>query len=82
MKTRIWMAAVLWAGAVCAGCGSVAPPTERLTTAEAAIRGALEVDANSLPRGALHLKLAQYLFHPVLLVAMVPGVCGPIATDS
>ena len=40
-------------------CASAPPPTERLTTAEAAIRGALEVDANSLPRGALHLKLAQ-----------------------
>lgn len=41
------------------GCAGAAPPTERLTTAEAAIRGAMEVDANSLPRGALHLKLAQ-----------------------
>ena len=41
------------------GCAGTAPPTERLTTAEAAIRGALEVDSNSLPRGALHLKLAQ-----------------------
>ena len=41
------------------GCAGTPPPTERLTTAEAAIRGAMEVDANSLPRGALHLKLAQ-----------------------
>ena len=59
MKTRIRMAAALWAGAVGVGCGSAPAPTERLTTAEAAIRGALEVDANNLPRGALHLKLAQ-----------------------
>jgi hypothetical protein len=58
MKTEIMLAAALGAFAGF-GCGSATPPTERLTTAEAAIRGAMEVDANSLPRGALHLKLAQ-----------------------
>lgn len=41
------------------GCASAPPPSERLTTAESAIRGATEVDANSVPRAALHLKLAQ-----------------------
>ena len=58
MRTEIMLAAVLgvFAGF---GCAGTAPPTERLTTAEAAIRGAMEVDASSLPRGALHLKLAQ-----------------------
>jgi hypothetical protein len=40
-------------------CGSYPPPTERLTTAEAAIRGASEVGAERVPRAALHLKLAQ-----------------------
>lgn len=50
---------MLVASAAGFGCGGAPPPTERLTTAEAAIRGAMEVDANSLPRGALHLKLAQ-----------------------
>ncbi len=41
------------------GCGSVPPPAERLTTAEAAIRGAEEVGATKVPRAALHLKLAE-----------------------
>jgi hypothetical protein len=42
-----------------AGCASAPPPSERLTTAESAIRGATEVEANAVPRAALHLKLAQ-----------------------
>jgi hypothetical protein len=41
------------------GCASAPAPTERLTNSEAAIRGALEVEANTIPRAALHLKLAQ-----------------------
>lgn len=41
------------------GCGGAAPPTERMTTAEAAIRGAQELGAARQPRAALHLKLAQ-----------------------
>ena len=40
-------------------CASYPPPTERVTTAEAAIRAANEVGAGSVPRAALHLKLAQ-----------------------
>lgn len=47
--------AVLFVG----GCASVPPPTARLSDAEAAIRGALEVEASSVPRAELHLKLAQ-----------------------
>lgn len=42
-----------------AGCGSYPPPTERLTTSEAAIRGAAEVGASQVPRAQLHLQLAQ-----------------------
>jgi hypothetical protein len=45
--------------ALAAGCGSYPPPTERLTTSEAAIRGAEEVGAGRVPRAALHLQLAQ-----------------------
>lgn len=45
--------------ALCGGCAGAPAPTERLTTAEAAIRGAREIDAQNVPRGALHLKLAQ-----------------------
>ena len=40
-------------------CASYPPPTERVTTAEAAIRAADEVGAGAVPRAALHLKLAQ-----------------------
>jgi len=40
-------------------CGSYPPPTERMTTSEAAIRAADEVGAGKVPRAALHLKLAQ-----------------------
>ena len=45
--------------ALAAGCGSYPPPTERLTTAEAAIRGAEEVGAARVPRAQLHLQLAS-----------------------
>jgi hypothetical protein len=45
--------------ALSAGCGGHAAPTERMSTAEAAIRGAQELGAPQLPRAALHLKLAQ-----------------------
>jgi hypothetical protein len=41
------------------GCGGALAPTERLATTEAAIRGARELDADALPRGALHVKLAE-----------------------
>lgn len=41
------------------GCGSSPPPTARLASTEAAIRGATEVGAQSDPKAALHLKLAQ-----------------------
>jgi hypothetical protein len=45
--------------ALCGACGSYPPPTERMTTSEAAIRAADEVGAGQVPRAALHLKLAQ-----------------------
>jgi PBP1b-binding outer membrane lipoprotein LpoB len=41
------------------GCGSYPAPTERVASAEAAIRGAQEVGANSVPQAALSVKLAQ-----------------------
>lgn len=41
------------------GCGGAAPPTERMTSAEAAVRGAMEVGAAQVPRASLHLRLAQ-----------------------
>jgi hypothetical protein len=41
------------------GCGSYPAPTERVASAEAAIRGAQEVGANNVPQAALSVKLAQ-----------------------
>ena len=40
-------------------CASYPPPTQPVTTPEAAIRAADEVGASQVPRAALHLKLAQ-----------------------
>jgi pyridoxal biosynthesis lyase PdxS len=42
-----------------AGCGSYPAPTERVSSAEAAIRGAQEVGAGNVPQAALSVKLAQ-----------------------
>ena len=60
MRIPAHLATLLLLGAVLVGgCASAPPPTARLSDAEAAIRGAVEVDATSVPRAALHLKLAQ-----------------------
>jgi hypothetical protein len=61
-NTRLWL--VFWAGLGAAllglGCGGGSAPSERLVLAEAAIRGGIEINANSQPpRAALHLQLAQ-----------------------
>ncbi|HKQ70702.1 MAG TPA: DUF4398 domain-containing protein [Polyangiaceae bacterium] len=45
--------------AVVAGCGSYPAPNEKLSSAEATIRGAQEVGAGSVPAAALSVKLAQ-----------------------
>ncbi len=42
-----------------AACGSYPAPTERVSSAEAAIRGAQEVGAGNVPQAALSVKLAQ-----------------------
>jgi Domain of unknown function (DUF4398) len=55
-----WIAAAGVCAAVAAACGGGNPPSERLVTAEAAIRGGVELNANTTPpRAALHLQLAQ-----------------------
>jgi hypothetical protein len=51
-------------GAVCAAllmaaCGGAAAPTQKLSNAQATIRGAHEVGAEQNPKAALHLKLAR-----------------------
>src|SRR5690242_3236692 len=42
-----------------AGCGSVAPPEARMASSQAAIRGAREVGAESVPNASLYLKLSE-----------------------
>jgi hypothetical protein len=43
-----------------AGCGATTPPpTARVASTEAAIRGAREVGAQSVPNASLHLKLSE-----------------------
>jgi hypothetical protein len=59
MKSRSFLPFTVLLVALAAGCGSYPPPAERLTTAEAAIRGASEVGAGNVPRAQLHLQLAQ-----------------------
>jgi hypothetical protein len=41
------------------GCASAPAPTEQLASAEASVRAAHELGADSVPRAQLHLKLAQ-----------------------
>ncbi|MFT3922964.1 MAG: DUF4398 domain-containing protein [Myxococcales bacterium] len=41
------------------GCASYPQPTEHLASSMAAVRGAEEAGATSVPKAALHLKLAQ-----------------------
>ena len=45
--------------AILAACGSYAVPNDRMASAEAALRAAQELNAQSSPQAALHLKLAQ-----------------------
>jgi len=45
--------------AVTAGCASAPPPTERLASAEAAVRAAREVGAERVPTAELQVKLAD-----------------------
>ena len=59
MTRRTILAAPAILLALSAGCGSYPPPTERMTTAEAAIRAAEEVGSGNVPQAALYMKLAQ-----------------------
>jgi hypothetical protein len=45
--------------AVCAGCATVPAPQGQVASSEAAIRGAREVGAESVPQASLHLKLSE-----------------------
>jgi hypothetical protein len=53
-------ATIIGALAIALGaCGSYPPPTERMASSEATIRGAQEVGATGVPAAALSVKLAQ-----------------------
>jgi len=52
-----WLVFVPALGA--AACASVPVPAERLASAEAALRSAVEVGAEKTPQAALHLKMAR-----------------------
>src|SRR6476659_8148942 len=41
------------------GCASGRPPTERMTSARAAVRSAQELGSSGVPKADLHVKLAQ-----------------------
>ena len=59
IKLRSLAFAVL-ASAIAVGCGANAPkPEARIVSTEGAIRGASEAGAADVPKGALHLRLAQ-----------------------
>ena len=57
LSTRLFLSLVV-VGSV-SGCATTAVPNERLTSSEAAIRGAEEVGAPQVPQAALHLQYAQ-----------------------
>ena len=59
MKLPLLLGASVLAVMVAACGGSIPPPNERLTSAEAAARGARELGADRDPRAALHLKYAR-----------------------
>ena len=57
IHARTWAAFLPVLGWV--GCASTPMPAEHLASAEAGIRGATEVGAESVPQAALHLKMAN-----------------------
>jgi len=50
---------VFLGAALVAGCGSSPPPTERMESSAASIRGAEQAGAEDVPRAALYLQLAN-----------------------
>jgi len=46
-------------GLIALACGSAPQPTERLATAQAAVRAAKEVGAKEVPQAQLHTQLAE-----------------------
>jgi hypothetical protein len=60
MKVVVSLIALTGIAALAAGCGSsFPPPTDRLASSEAAVRGAKELGAENDPQAALHVRLAD-----------------------
>jgi len=59
MSSRFVLLAITAVATATVGCASAAPPNEKLASSEAALRGAQEVGAQTVPKASLHLKLAQ-----------------------
>jgi len=58
VSTRVPLVILLLAA--CAGCGAAATaPNSRIASTEAAIRGARELGAASVPSASLHLRLSE-----------------------
>lgn len=55
----VFLVAVVAVAVGSMACGSYPKPEARVTSSEAAIRGATEAGAPSVPEATLHLKLAQ-----------------------
>jgi len=58
MRKTLFITVILIASLLMACGSSVAPPSDRLSSAEAASRSAKELGANNDPKAQLHLKLA------------------------
>jgi Domain of unknown function (DUF4398) len=56
---RYAVSSVLVVAAFVVGCGSYPAPTQKMVSAEGAIRAAQEVGASKVPQAQLHVKLAQ-----------------------
>ncbi len=59
MKRLSVVSCVLGLCVVASACASTPPPTERMASAESAVRAARELGADQVPRAQLHLQLAQ-----------------------
>jgi len=57
---RVWLAVPFFTAAACAtACAASQPPTDRMTSAQAAVRAAHDVGAQKVPEAQLHVRLAE-----------------------
>lgn len=56
---RMVKALIVFSAVFAAGCSSAPPPNSRLSSTEAAVRGAREVGAAGVPQASLHLKFSE-----------------------